>query len=848
MTNNNQNISYSFKAIEAKWQKKWQETNSFATEEDNIKPKYYCLEMWPYPSGKIHMGHVRNYTIGDVIARYKKAKGFNVLHPMGWDAFGLPAENAARENGNHPAKWTYENIAVMKKQLQALGFSFDWSRELATCDADYYKIEQRIFIEFFRQGLAYKKESWVNWDPVENTVLANEQVVDGKGWRSGSPVEQKKLNQWFLKITDFAEELLNDLSLLGDWPEKVRHMQNNWIGKSVGALINFKLKNKDTIIPVYSTRPETLFGASFLAISFKHELAIEIAKSNPNLAEFIKTAQQNGTIEENIAKEEKLGIDTGLVVINPINGEELKVFVANYVLEFGTAAIFGCPAHDSRDFEFAKNYNLPIKFVIQSEDLSKPYEDVGIIQNSGFLNGLMSDKAKEIMIAHLEKQGFGSKKTMFRLNDWGVSRQRYWGCPIPIIYCDTCGVVPEKLENLPVSLPEDVDFNLPGNPLQNHPAWKNTNCPCCGDKATRETDTFDTFFDSSWYFLRYATVGKKDPFDSQAISYWMSVDQYIGGIEHAVMHLLYARFFTKALVKVGLIKDIKEPFSALMTQGMICHKTYKAQSGAWVNPDDVMKDGMKLTHKTTGEEVIEGRSEKMSKSKKNVIDPDYICGVYGADTARMFVLSDSPPDKDLEWTEEGVEGIYKFINRVWRLVMFILDQPNNNQGFNPESLNAADKKAYKLLQKTIFEVQKSINGFHFNKALALFRELYNYFDTNKTTISGNVMRAFAEDFIKMLNPFIPHVTEELWSIMGSKTLLANESFPVYNDKYLEDDEVVIAIQVLGKTRGSIEVSKTITQESLLAKVLELEGVAKHVGGVAVKKVIYVPEKIINIII
>ncbi|MDR2008526.1 MAG: leucine--tRNA ligase [Alphaproteobacteria bacterium] len=839
--------SYSFKSIESKWQKKWNELNAFAYAKQSTKPKYYVLEMFPYPSGKMHMGHVRNYTLGDVLARYKRNKNYNVLHPMGWDAFGLPAENAARENNTLPMQWTYDNIAYMKGQFAKLGFAIDWNVEVITCAPEYYQIEQGIFIDFFKAGLAYKKESWVNWDPIENTVLANEQVVDGRGWRSGAPVEQKQLKQWFLKITDFAEDLLSDLALLDGWGDKVKSMQQNWIGKSFGANIFFNIKDSAEKITVYSTRAETLFGASFIGLSIHHPMSLELGSKNPAIADFIKEEQSKGTIEENINTEEKKGIDTGLLAINPLNGEEIPVYICNYVLDYGTACIFGCPAHDARDFDFAQKYNLPIKQVVKADSL--PFEDDGIMINSQFLNGLDTATASAKIISYLAENNMGEAKTNYRLKDWGVSRQRYWGCPIPIVYCDACGVVPEKKENLPITLPQDVDFSQAGNPLDNHPTWKHTNCPNCGGKATRETDTFDTFFESSWYFLRYPTVLENNPFEESAINYWLPVDQYIGGVEHAVMHLLYARFFLKALVKLNILgdanKNLREPFKNLMTQGMIAHKTYKDSNGKWLYPSEVIFDeNNNPIHVETKLPVVIGKSEKMSKSKKNTVDPDYICQVYGADTARLFVLSDSPPDKDLEWTDVGVEGIYKFINRFWRLAQSAV----GNYTFNADKLTANEIAVYSKIQKYILEIESNINDLHLNKAVALNRELFNLLDSSKEKISPSLLNYGVKILTQTLNPFIPHITEEIWADLGGGNSLTDTPFPSIDSKYLGNNKINIAVQIMGKTKGSVEVDADISQEDLLIAIKEISVVNKTLSENEIKKVIYVPKKIINILV
>ena len=842
--------SYSFKSIEEKWQNIWKEKNIFLTNNVSFElPKYYILEMFPYPSGKIHMGHVRNYTLGDVIARYKKSKGFNVLHPMGWDAFGLPAENAAKEHNIHPMKWTYSNIEEMKKHFFKLGFSIDWSREVITCSPQYYKYEQQIFIELFKNNLSYRKESWVNWDPIENTVLANEQVIDGKGWRSGAIVEQKKLHQWFLRITDFAEDLLQDIKMLENWPDKVKNMQHNWIGKSEGMLIKFKVINKDNILEIYSTKAYTIYGASFIALSVYHPLSIELATQNNEIDSFIKEVHKAGTIEENLSKEEKKGINTKLFAINPLTLKELPIFIANYVLDYGGGAIFGCPAHDERDFEFAKKYNLPIINVINNDnDKNKPFLGDGLLTNSGILDNLNIEDAKLVLENYLNQNNIGYKKINYRLKDWGVSRQRYWGAPIPIIYCDNCGVVPEIEANLPIELPIDVDFSQEGNPLANHPTWKHTKCPHCGLKAIRETDTFDTFFESSWYFLKYASFSDNffDDIAKKDISYWLPVDQYIGGIEHAVMHLLYSRFFTKALEKINFINPLKEPFVGLMTQGMISHKTYKNEFG-WVFPEDVIEDKGILVDKNLGLPVIIGKSEKMSKSKKNIVDPSYICSIYGADTARLFVLSDSPPQKDLEWSDEGVESAYKFINRFWNFVIENYKILDSQLIIN--NLHEKELVIYKYTQTFLYNLEKNINDFHFNKAIALCRELFNYLSEHKVILlqKQDLFNYSLEILVQCLGFFIPHIAEELWSIFGKKELLYNNPFPTIDAEYLVKDIVSIAVQISGKTRGFIEVEPNISQDDLISKIKVHHNIAKYLQNTQIKKVIYVPKKIINLV-
>ena len=670
---------YNFSETEPKWQRTWTAGNCFAAESSDNKPKYYVLEMFPYPSGRIHMGHVRNYTLGDVVARYKRAQGFNVMHPMGWDAFGLPAENAALERGVHPGPWTRQNIAVMKGQLQPLGLSLDWSREIATCEPEYYKHEQKMFTDFMKAGLAYRKESWVNWDPVEHTVLANEQVIDGKGWRSGADVEQRKLNQWFLKITHYAEDLLQAIETLDRWPEKVRVMQHNWIGRSEGARVTWPLqdaagKARGESIEVFTTRPDTLFGASFCAISAQHPLAVKLAETDAKLADFIVECGKVGTSTAAIETAEKQGYDTGLKAEHPFApGKTVPVYVANFVLmAYGTGAIFGCPGHDERDMEFARKYGLAVHCVVapEGEDIAaftakleagnEAFTDDGVIVNSQFLNGLKVEPAKRAAIEKLESQGRGKGTVQYRLRDWGVSRQRYWGCPIPVIHCAKCGPVAVPDKDLPVTLPEDVTFDKPGNPLERHPTWKHAKCPTCSGPATRETDTFDTFFESSWYFARYCSPHLADrALDRKEAQRWLPVDQYIGGVEHAVLHLLYSRFFTRALSDCGYL-DLKEPFAGMFTQGMVCHETYRAADGAWVEPGDVRKDGGATVRISDGSPVVLGRSEKMSKSKKNTVDPHAIIGTYGADAARLFMLSDSPPERDLEWTDAGIEGAWRY--------------------------------------------------------------------------------------------------------------------------------------------------------------------------------------------
>jgi leucyl-tRNA synthetase len=860
---------YDHKKVESSWQSLWQEQKAFECDLDNNnKPKYYCLEMFPYPSGKIHMGHLRNYSIGDVVARFKKAKGFNVLHPKGWDAFGLPAENAAIKNKTHPAKWTYKNIDFMRSQLKPIGFSYDWSKEIATCDPEYYKFEQKMFLDFYKNGLAYRKESNVNWDPIDQTVLANEQVVDGKGWRSGAEVEIKKLNQWFLKITDFADELLTDIKKLEDWPEKVRLMQENWIGKSIGASVKFEIKNNSEIsnfneIEVFTTRPDTLFGASFIGIAAEHPLALELAEKDSEIKDFVEECKKIGVTAEAVEKAEKKGFDTGLKVKHPFDDNiELPVYIANFVLMgYGTGAIFACPAHDQRDLDFANKYNLPVKTVVAPKDKvdnftvsRESFSEEGISINSDFLNGLATKEAKKKVIERLEKISKGTGTVNYRLRDWGVSRQRYWGCPIPIIYCDDCGTVPVPEDQLPVKLPEDVSFDkeITGNPLATHPSWKNVKCPKCGANAHRETDTFDTFFESSWYFFRYLDSNNNDvAFDKSRADKWLPVDQYIGGIEHAVLHLLYARFFTKALKKCGY-HNIDEPFKSLLTQGMVCHETYQNSAGEWLYPEQVKRVKEKEYEiLETGEKIKAGPSIKMSKSKCNTVDPSGIVEKYGADTARLFMLSDSPPERDLEWSDAGVEGAYKYIMRIYKLGE-IATELANEEGNGEYWLNGVEGnllEVRKITHKTIKAVTEDLENFHLNKAVARIRELTNALE--KMVKGSRAAKAvFLEGFsmaIRLLNPIIPHITEELWSKMSKQNYLYQEAWPEADKAMLVEDKVKLAIQVNGKTRSVIEIEKDSAKEEVEKIAMEQSPVSAQIEGKQVRKIIYVPGKILNIV-
>jgi len=852
---------YAFKDSETRWQAAWEDRQCFAAEETPGRPKYYVLEMFPYPSGRIHMGHVRNYTMGDVVARYKRARGFNVLHPMGWDAFGMPAENAAMEKKVHPAEWTYANIDTMRRQLKMMGLSIDWSREIATCHPDYYRHEQKMFLDFVAAGLIYQREGWVNWDPVDQTVLANEQVIDGRGWRSGAPVEKRRLSQWFFRVTDYAQELLDALGTLDRWPEKVRLMQANWIGRSEGLRIAFEMDGQPPEITsdrleVYTTRPDTIFGASFCAISPEHPLAGELAEGNEALTAFIDECGRLGTSEAAIEQAEKIGFDTGLRVRHPfIDGKTLPVYVANFILmEYGTGAIFGCPAHDQRDLDFARKYGLDVVPVVVPEDAedfsieNDAYTGDGRLANSDFLNGLDVDTAKADIAGRIEAAGSGRREVNFRLRDWGISRQRYWGCPIPIIHCAACGAVPVPAADLPVVLPDDVTFDRPGNPLDRHDAWKTVDCPSCGKPAERETDTFDTFVDSSWYFARFCSPRADTPTDRAAADYWLPVDQYIGGIEHAILHLLYSRFFSRAMKKTGH-SGIDEPFAGLFTQGMICHETYKTDAGEWVEPADVIDgDAGGHVHATTGATVTQGRSEKMSKSKKNVIDPEDIINTYGADTARWFMLSDSPPERDLDWTESGISGAWRFCNRLWRLVaanVAALPAPGTEPGGDG---TAAIRRA---IHAAIAGVTDDLEAFHFNRSVVRIHELVNALsDIDAASLSRDgaaVLREGLETVTLLIGPMMPHLAEELWRMLGHETLLAETAWPVAIESLLVQDTVKLAVQVRGKMRGTIEVARDADQDAAERAALALATVTAALDGDEIKKIIYVPNRIINVI-
>ena len=858
---------YNFREVESRWQETWTARASFATPTDTAKPKYYVLEMFPYPSGRIHMGHVRNYTLGDVVARYKKAKGFNILHPMGWDAFGLPAENAALERGVHPGGWTRENIKVMRDQFAPLGLSLDWDREISTCEPEYYKHEQKMFLDFMKAGLAYRKESWVNWDPVEHTVLANEQVIDGRGWRSGELVEQRRLNQWFLKITHYAEDLLQALDGLERWPKKVRSMQHNWIGRSEGARVFWPLVDAagtDTGEPleVFTTRPDTLFGAAFCAISTQHPLAARSAEDNPALAAFIAECACVGTSTAAMETAERMGLTTGLYARHPFDGERtVPVYVANFVLmDYGAGAIFGCPAHDQRDMEFARKYGLPVKCVVAPagadaaqfaadlEASDAAFVDDGVAVNSDFMDGLKVNHAKRAAIEKLESLRLGKGTVQYRLRDWGVSRQRYWGCPIPIIHCEACGPQPVPDADLPVTLPEDVTFDQPGNPLDRHPTWKHVSCPKCNKDALRETDTFDTFFESSWYFARFCSPHTNEiAFNKQEAAKWLPVDQYIGGVEHAVLHLLYSRFFTRALKDCGYL-DLKEPFAGLFTQGMVCHETCRAADGAWVEPGNVQKNGDKVTRISDGAAVTVGRSEKMSKSKKNTVDPQQIIEAYGADAARLFMLSDSPPERDLEWTAAGIEGAWRYLSRLWRMAAAARDiVPRIVPTI--DALNADDAAVLRQIHRAIAQVGDDLEKFRSNSAVARVRELSNAVQDMKRDgdYGAQVYRFGVETIARLINPLTPHIAEEMWNALGHDTILADAPWPDYDPSLLTFDTVTMAVQVNGKLRGTITVGKDAAKDACESEALALPGVLKHLDGKPPRKVIVVPGKIVNIV-
>ena len=854
---------YNHREVEPKWQKFWTESKSFEAKEDVSRPKYYVLEMFPYPSGRIHMGHVRNYTMGDVIARFRRACGYNVLHPMGWDAFGMPAENAAIERGVHPKSWTYENIAAMRKQLKSMGLAIDWSREFATCDPSYYRHEQAMFIDFMDADLVERRVSLVNWDPVDQTVLANEQVIDGKGWRSGAAVEKRELAQWFLKITAYGDELLSALDGLDKWPEKVRLMQKNWIGRSEGLRFTFDLedaagKKRDQGLTVYTTRHDTIFGASFCAVSADHPLTKEIAESNADVAAFRKDVAALGTSEENIERAEKRGCALGVFARHPFDPtRKLPVYAANFVLMgYGEGAIFGCPAHDQRDWDFATKYDLPILPVVAPRGTTSPVlgdapylekdGDDCVLVNSQFLDGMTVEQAKVEVAKRMKESGRGEVRVNFRLRDWGVSRQRYWGCPIPVVHCKDCGIVPVPKSQLPVELPEDVKFDKPGNPLLHHPTWKHVNCPKCNEPAERETDTFDTFIDSSWYYARFASPHSSIPVDQDASKYWLPVDQYIGGVEHAILHLLYSRFYARAMVKTGHLQ-VKEPFESLFTQGMVIHETFRTKAGEWVLPSDaVTKDGA-WVHGTSGEPLELGGVEKMSKSKKNVVDPDTIIASYGADTARWFMLSDTPPERDIQWTEAGAEGSWRFTQKIWRLINDISATP-----MQPISMDEQGLALRRISHKTVAAVTDDLNNLRFNRAIARIYELANAINqslqsTNKFDALDGALREAGSFLVLLLAPMMPHLAEESWKLLGHKSAVVESNWPKVEPALVAVDEVTIAVQINGKRRDEMTVAKGSDRGAVEAAALALDTIKRQLEGKIVKKVIVVPERIVNIV-
>jgi leucyl-tRNA synthetase len=865
---------YNAAETEPKWRQIWYDRKIFESRNDDPRERYYVLEMFPYPSGRIHMGHVRNYTMGDVVARYKRAKGFNVLHPMGWDAFGMPAENAAMQNKSHPAAWTYSNIDTMRRQLRSMGLSLDWSREIATCDPSYYKHQQAMFIDFMQAGLVERKVSKVNWDPVDQTVLANEQVIDGRGWRSGALVEQRELAQWFFKITDYSQDLLDALETLDRWPDKVRLMQKNWIGRSEGLQIRFALDpstvpSGESELVIYTTRPDTLFGAKFMAVAPDHPLARAAANRNPELAAFIAEAKRKGTAQELIDTVEKEGFDTGVRAIHPFDPNwTLPVYVANFILmEYGTGAIFGCPAHDQRDLDFVNRYglgNLPVVCPVGQDPSTFVITDVaydgdGRLINSRFLDGMTIEAAKEEVARRLERETLGNRavaerKVNFRLRDWGVSRQRYWGCPIPVIHCDDCGVVPASKAELPIRLPDDVTFDVPGNPLDRHPTWRGVACPACGKAARRETDTMDTFVDSSWYFARFT-----DPWNTEApttraqADSWLPVNQYIGGIEHAILHLLYSRFFVRAMQKTGYL-GLKEPFEGLFTQGMVVHETYKAADGSFVLPADVRIEGegeaRQAFHMKTAEPVEIGSIEKMSKSKKNVVDPDDIIRDYGADTVRWFMLSDSPPERDVIWTEAGVDGASRFLQRVWRIVGEIAV-------LTPREGSAADEalSIRKAAHRALHAVGADIERLAFNRCVAHIYTLSNALAKGLDGARGGApadlagaLSEAADILVRLIAPMMPHLAEECWTVLGRAGLVAEAPWPVADRALLEDDTVTLPVQVNGRKRADLTVAKAASQNDIEVAVLANEAVQRALEGKSPKKIIIVPQRIVNVVV
>ena len=870
---------YNAREAEPRWQKIWDEREIFKTRNDDPRPKYYVLEMFPYPSGRIHMGHVRNYTMGDVVARYMRAKGYNVLHPMGWDAFGLPAENAAIANKVHPKTWTYENIATMKAQLKSMGLSLDWSREIATCDPAYFRHQQKMFLDFLKVGLVERKTSKVNWDPVDQTVLANEQVIDGRGWRSGAEVEIRELAQWFFKITKYSEDLLKAIDRLDRWPEKVRLMQKNWIGKSEGLLIRWALAQKNAPkgldeVEVFTTRHDTLFGASFIALAPDHPLAQAAAKRNPKLAAFIEECKRTGTAQELIDKAEKKGFDTGIRALHPFDPKwELPIYVANFVLmEYGTGAIFGCPAHDQRDLDFARKYKLPVVPVVIPQDKdpktfeigTEAYDGEGVLANSHFLDGMTVEAAKEEVAKRLEKETRGNRvvaarQIQYRLRDWGISRQRYWGCPIPAIHCEKCGVLPVPEKDLPVVLPDDIELDRPGNALDRHPTWKHVACPQCGGKARRETDTMDTFVDSSWYFVRFTAPDAKTPTDKKAERHWMPVDQYIGGVEHAILHLLYSRFFARAMKATGHA-HVEEPFKGLFTQGMVVHETYKKLDGTYAAPAEVKIETIgserRVTLSSNGEKIEVGPIEKMSKSKRNTVDPDDILSTFGADTARWFMLSDSPPDRDVIWTEEGVQGAYRFVQRLWRLVNDLAGVAATPSSPKPNSFSELAEAVRKSAHTALARVSEDVERLRFNRCVAHIYEAANSLTdaaANARTmksISADLAYAFREAsdiLVRIAAPMMPHLAEECWAALGNKTLVADQAWPVLERELLVEQTITLPVQVNGKKRADVTVPRNAGTKEVESAVLALEPIQRALEGRAPKRIIVVPQRIVNVV-
>ncbi|WP_375268082.1 leucine--tRNA ligase [Phenylobacterium sp.] len=854
---------YNPKDVEPKWREAWTKADVFKAEIKPGQPKYYVLEMFPYPSGRLHMGHVRNYALGDVVARFKRARGFNVLHPMGWDAFGLPAENAAMERGVDPRGWTYDNIARMRDELKQLGLSIDWSREFATCDVEYYGKQQAWFLDLYERGLVYRREGVVNWDPVDQTVLANEQVVDGRGWRSGAVVEKRKLNQWFMRITDYADDLIEGLKTLDRWPEKVRLMQENWIGRSQGLKFRFPWAEAapagfEDGLQVYTTRPDTLYGASFVGIAPDHPLAEQLAAADPKVADFIAQCRKGGASEAEIETAEKIGYETGLFVRHPFDPDwKLPVWIANFILmDYGTAAIFACPAHDQRDPDFARKYGLPVRPVVlpPGEDPAsvtigdEAYTGPGTIFNSAFLDGLDVPAAKAAAVARVEEAGLGEGATVYRLRDWGVARQRGWGCPVPVIHCAKCGVVPVPKDQLPVALPDDLEFGKPGNALDRHPTWKHVDCPSCGGPATRETDTLDTFVDSSWYFARFTDPTAEAPIDKAAADYWLPVDQYVGGIEHAVLHLLYARFVTRALADEGML-SVKEPFAGLFTQGMVTHETYRRQSGEWLEPNAVEIETSGNTRRAvlieTGEPVVIGDVEKMSKSKKNTVAPEEIFEVYGVDAARLFVLSDSPPERDTQWSTAGVEGAWRFVNRVWAEFD---SQPAAVPPAEPDEQADELRRAAHRLVKAMTE---AVDSFRFNSGIARLYEFLNVLKAHPAQgASPGLLAARTEAlsvFARLVAPFTPHLAEECWARIGGEGLVAVAPWPDYDPALAEDAVKLLPVQVNGKRRGEISAPAGAEPADVEKLVLDDPEIARRLEGLTIRKVIVVKDRIVNIV-